>query len=545
MNQAFEKIFYEKISKKKLRVFLSVMCSMFRSVLVLIPTLLMRDIYNSLELGLDANNTYKLILLTFVIPIIVAASYSFDIRMSKYIFMIIKEIRTQALKHIVSMKLRSILALNKSVLFQRMMVSLEELGEYYYYFINTNSWYITTSIVGVLLMLMINVQITMGLLCFSLLQIGCSMVLKKRIETVKELESELQTKGCDYIVRIMEHNAFLKAARLEENEIRRESAWEHEAWNIYKKKIINSQSVAVISFLLTFMRTLYLFFAVHELLLAKQMLKGDFIALNTYIVWLAPVFAGLQECIEDMIIARENKRRVNRYLEDDMAEENMAGIVPPSASVETMDVINLSFSYEDIDCPVFSNLSFQVKRGETLFITGPSGVGKSTLLSILSGLETAYGGEVSYNGCELHQLDDSWIRRNTILVSQDVDVLPTTLRHNILYSGIQADDERVKDVLCALKLEHLLDMPGGLDWDMKKHLRVLSDGEKKRISIARAILGRPNVLLLDEPTAGLDNVNKQAVIRFIEQNVNGILIIVVHDSVFAEGANVLQMTIQT
>lgn len=52
-------------------------------------------------------------------------------------------------------------------------------------------------------------------------------------------------------------------------------------------------------------------------------------------------------------------------------------------------------------------------------------------------------------------------------------------------------------------------------------------------------------MLLDEPTAGLDNVNKQAVIRFIEQNVNGILIIVVHDSVFAEGANVLQMTIQT
>ena len=115
-----------------------------------------------------------------------------------------------------------------------MMVSLEELGEYYYYFINTNSWYITTSIVGVLLMLMINVQITMGLLCFSLLQIGSSMVLKMRIETVKELESALQTKGCDYIVRIMEHNAFLKAARLEENEIRRESAWEHEAWNIYK-----------------------------------------------------------------------------------------------------------------------------------------------------------------------------------------------------------------------------------------------------------------------------------------------------------------------
>ncbi len=74
----------------------------------------------------------------------------------------------------------------------------------------------------------------------------------------------------------------------------------------------------------------------------------------------------------------------------------------------------------------------------------------------------------------------------------------------------------------------------GLDWDMRQNPRTLSDGEKKRIAIARAILGRPGALLLDEPTAGLDNINKTAVTRFIRENVEGLLIIVTHDRVFEE-----------
>lgn len=135
MNKNFEKTFYEKINKKKHRVAMSITSSVVRSVLILLPTLLMRNIYNSMELGLDTKGILGAILLTFVLPIIVAASYSLDIRLSKYIFVIIKEIRVQALNNILKLKLRTILAENKGELFNKIIVSLEELGEYYYYFI--------------------------------------------------------------------------------------------------------------------------------------------------------------------------------------------------------------------------------------------------------------------------------------------------------------------------------------------------------------------------------------------------------------------------
>lgn len=541
MNRNFEKIFHEKISKKKHRVGMSITSSIVRSTLILIPTLLMRNIYNALELGLDTKSIAGTIMLTFILPIIVAATYSLDIRLSKYIFIIIKDIRVQALSNITRLKLRTILSQNKSDLFNRIIFSLEELGDYYYYFISTSTWYITTAIVGIGFMLIINFRITLLLLVFVTLQIGCSLVIQKRIDKVKELENQLQAKGSDYVVRIMTHNSFIKTALLDNNELNNEKLWERDSWKVYKSGLINRQIVSALSFVLTLMRTLYLLFAVYHLFLSNSILKGDFIALNSYIVWLTPVFLSLQGCIENMIKFRANKRRVNEYLDEGMLEDDEENTVPDS-SLSHIEVSHLGFSYEEAKGELFSDISFQLQSGEALFIVGASGSGKSTLLNIMLGLEPIYDGQIFYNGCDLRKVDDSWLHQNVIMVGQDVDILPTTLRENVLYSGVQVEEAEVIKILHSLKIGYLLDMPGALDWDMKKNPRSLSDGEKKRIAIARAILSKPKALFLDEPTAGLDNINKIDVTRYIEKSVDGLLVIVTHDSVFTEDAHILYMT---
>ncbi len=541
MDNNFEKAFYKKMNDKRHRVVLSIASSIFRSVLILIPTLLLRNIYNALELGLDAMGVIVAIILTFVLPIIVAASYSLDIRLSKYIFIIIKDIRVQAISNIVGMRLRAILSQNKSNLFNRIIVALEELGEYYYYSLNNSTWYITTSVVGIGLMLLINYRITIVLLIFVLFQIGCSLIIQKRIERVKEQENQLQAKGCDYIIRIMTYNSFIKTALLDNSEIENEKGWERDSWKTSKLKIQNGQIIAFLSFVLTLMRTLYLFFAAHYLFLNNSMLKGDFIALNSYIAWLTPVFLGLQECIEDIISARANKRRVNECLEEEVLENKQKTIVPNSP-LSRMEVSHLAFKYKGANKELFSDISFKMQSGEALFIVGASGSGKSTLLNIMMNLEPNYVGQIIYNECNLQLIDDTWLHQNVVMVGQDVELLPTTLRKNILYSGVEVEDIEVIQILQSLKIGYLLDMPGALDWDMKAIPRLLSDGEKKRISIARAILSKPQALFLDEPTAGLDNINKMDVIRFIEQSVDGMLVIVTHDSVFTDHARVLYMS---
>ena len=540
MNRNFEQRFYKQIRQKKLRVTMSIISSIVRSILILIPTLLMRNIYNALELGLDAKGIAWAIMLTFVLPIIVVAMYSLDIRLSKYIYVIIKNIRVQALYKITKLNLRTILSQNKGDLFNRIVTSMEDLGDYYYNFISTSTWYITTAIAGILMMFIINFKITLVLLIFVVLQIGCSMVIQKRIERVKEMENQLQAKGFDYVVRIMTHNSFIKTSLLDNKELNNERKWENDSWKVCKSGIINSQIVSALSFVLTLIRTLYLLFAVYNLFLSNSILKGDFIALNSYIAWLTPVFLGLQDSIEKMINSRANKRRVNAYLEEDTLEDVVDKTVPDSF-IRHIEVSDLGFSYQEAKGGLFSLLSFQLHAGETLFVTGASGVGKSTLLRIMLGLEPTYDGKIYYNSCELRQVDDTWLHRNVIMVGQEVDILPTTLRENVLYSGVQAEESEIIQVLCALKIGYLLDMPGGLDWDMKKNPRTLSDGENKRIAIARAILSKPRALLLDEPTAGLDNINKMDVTRFIEKSVEGLLLIVTHDKIFTEDAHILNM----
>ncbi len=540
MSNNFEKAFYTKIHDKMYRVLLSISSSIIRSILILIPIFLMRNIYNAMQVDSDRSGVSAVILLTFILPIIVAASYSLDIRLSKYIFVVIKDIQVQTLHNIVKLKLRTILTLNRSDLFNRIIVSLEELGEFYYYFINTSTWYITTTVVGIGFMLYINFQITIVLLAFVLMQICCSLLIQKRIVKAKELENQLQAQGSDYLIHIMAHNSFIKTALLGDSEMNNAVEWIKQSWKMKKAVIINNQIVAVLSFLLTLMRTLYLLFSAHYLFLSKSMLKGDFITLNSYIVWLTPVFLGLQESVQDIITSRANKRRVNAYLEDEISENSLSSTIPDSV-LTCMEVYNLSFRYEGAKNELFSDISFRVNAGETLFIVGASGSGKSTLLNILINLEADYGGLITHNNCDLKCIDDKWLHQNVIMVGQDVDILPTTLRDNIVYSGIHVSDEVIIQTLHSLKIGCLLEMPGALDWDMKVNPRSLSDGEKKRIAIARAILSKPQALLLDEPTAGLDNINKLDVIRFIESRIEGILVIVTHDNIFTNNSCILDM----
>ena len=108
MDKGFEKLFYQKLRTKKYRLVLSMVCSMFRSLLVLLPTLLMREVYNAIDLGRQGSELIGVILLTLAVPIVVGITFSVDIRLSKYFFQIIKEIRVVALSNLLHTKLSNV-----------------------------------------------------------------------------------------------------------------------------------------------------------------------------------------------------------------------------------------------------------------------------------------------------------------------------------------------------------------------------------------------------------------------------------------------------
>ncbi len=182
-------------------------------------------------------------------------------------------------------------------------------------------------------------------------------------------------------------------------------------------------------------------------------------------------------------------------------------------------------------CRALLNVNLRVKRGEFLFVTGPSGSGKSTLLKLLYGEERSAEGEVTVNGMALSRLKGDQIaklRRQIGIVFQDYKLIPSrTVAENVAFV-LQAQGFTRKEIhrrlLPTLKLVGLQDKASCFPTE-------LSGGEQQRVSIARAVVGTPPILLADEPTGNLDPDNSMQVIQILQRlNAMGITVLVTtHD----------------
>lgn len=176
-------------------------------------------------------------------------------------------------------------------------------------------------------------------------------------------------------------------------------------------------------------------------------------------------------------------------------------------------------------------ISFNVEKGEFVAIIGPSGSGKSTLLHILGGVDTPTSGKVYMNGSDVYAQNDEQLaifrRRQVGLIYQFYNLIPVlNVTENItlpvLMDGREVNDARLEELLCTLKLK-----------DRMNHLpNQLSGGEQQRVSIGRALMNSPAVVLADEPTGNLDSKNRQEIIELLKlsnKKYNQTLIVITHD----------------
>ncbi|MBP5331605.1 MAG: ABC transporter ATP-binding protein [Lachnospiraceae bacterium] len=182
---------------------------------------------------------------------------------------------------------------------------------------------------------------------------------------------------------------------------------------------------------------------------------------------------------------------------------------------------NVSFGYE-INKPVLKDISLDIPAGTMLGIVGRSGAGKTTLVNLISRLYDVNEGEIMFDGVNIRDISFKDLRRNVAMVSQETYIFMGTVAENIAYADRSASRE---DIVKAAKLasahEFIMKMPDGYDTMIGSSGRELSGGEKQRISIARAILANPKVLILDEATASVDTETERAIQQSIHYLVKG------------------------
>ncbi|MDQ9387485.1 ATP-binding cassette domain-containing protein, partial [Serratia marcescens] len=189
----------------------------------------------------------------------------------------------------------------------------------------------------------------------------------------------------------------------------------------------------------------------------------------------------------------------------------------------------LSFTYPDQPQPVLRDVTLEVAAGEHIALLGRTGCGKSTLLQLLTRAWRTDGGKILLNGEPLEDYDEATLRRMTTVVSQRVHIFSDTLRENLRLAAPDADDARLSEVLRQVGLDKLLDSDGGLNAWLGEGGRQLSGGEQRRLGIARALLHPAPLLLLDEPTEGLDAETEQQILALLRRHCQGkTLILVTH-----------------
>lgn len=199
-------------------------------------------------------------------------------------------------------------------------------------------------------------------------------------------------------------------------------------------------------------------------------------------------------------------------------ELNEVPSIQDSPNAKTIDHLdgnityhNVSFQY-DSGYRVLDHINFSIKAGETVAFVGPSGAGKTTITNLLPRFYQPQSGYITVDGNDIKDITKHSLRKQIGLVQQDVFLFPGTIRDNVRYGCLEADDAQIYKALKMAHLESIIEvLPKGLDTIIGERGVKLSGGQKQRLSIARMFLKNPAILILDEATSALDTETEHAI----------------------------------
>ena len=189
------------------------------------------------------------------------------------------------------------------------------------------------------------------------------------------------------------------------------------------------------------------------------------------------------------------------------------------SEIQTIEFRNVSFSYEP-DVLVLDNFNLNVRRGDSIAIVGPTGSGKTTLVNLLARMFEPTSGQILFNGLDYRELGLHWLRRQLGMVLQTPHVFSGTILENIRYGHLNATDQEVSRAISLVGAEEFIArLPSKWETEVGEGGSLLSIGQKQMISYARAVLGDPQILILDEATSSVDTETE----RMIQQGTEPLL----------------------
>ena len=359
---------------------------------------------------------------------------------------------------------------------------------------------------------------------------GLAGLLTRKIKTVQRSINRETNTQAGLITESLRNIELVKSLGLTFPEIRR---LKERTKTIFDLEMFKVKRVRTLSFLQGTMMNLLkqsIFFILLWLIFRSILSTGELIAMQFITT---SIFAPLQELGNIILLYRETESSLNNFdaLMQKPVEQRPQNAVTVGA-LHSLRFDHVVFRHKTASTNSVDDLSFTVSQGETIAFVGPSGAGKSTLVKLLVGLYKPTHGDIFFNDTSYRHIHYNAFRREIGFVTQDTQLFAGTVKDNLLFVQPNATDEMITEALKKASFTGVLERSGkGIYTLLGESGMKLSGGERQRLSIARALIRNPQLLIFDEATSALDSLTEEAItetIRGLSDSKERITILIAH-----------------
>ena len=359
---------------------------------------------------------------------------------------------------------------------------------------------------------------------------GLTSLLSRSIKALQRSLIRQNRQMSGTITESLRNIELVKSLGLTYPEIRRLKKHTQEIYNLEMGKVKKVRALTFLQGTVLTMLKQSILFILLWLIFRKVLSAGELISMqfiSTSIIGplqdLGSIILSYREAEGSLVVFNELMKKEPEYRPEDPVDVG---------DIEHLKFDNVTFHHRKAAMNALENISFEANRGDTIAFVGPSGSGKSTLVKLLVGLYAPVSGEILYDGISSRDIRYNRMRRQLGFVTQDTQLYSGTIRENMQFVKPDATDEEIWAALEKASAVNIVKNSGnGLDSVLGEGGRKISGGEKQRLSIARALLRNPRLLIFDEATSALDSITEEqitATVKEISAQQQRITILIAH-----------------
>ena len=341
-------------------------------------------------------------------------------------------------------------------------------------------------------------------------------LLSKKIKKIQKVIVNETTSLAGTTTESLRNIELVKSLGLTEQEIKRLNNNTYKILGLELRKVKSIRSLSFIQGTMVNALRQIVTFTLLWLIFGNVLTTGELIALQFYSFF---IFGPLQEIGNIIMSYREAEASINNFHTLMQKRPDAKPNNPlPLDLVNKLEFKSVSFKHNSAQYKALDNINFIANKGETIAFVGPSGAGKSTLVKLLVGLYRPQEGNIFYNNTNGNDIDFDILRNQIGFVTQDTQLFAGTIKENLLFVKPNASNDEIVEALNKASCQNLLERAEkGIETMIGEGGLKLSGGEKQRLSIARALLRQPHLLIFDEATSALDSITEEEITNTIKK----------------------------